>query len=53
QLTATSMAAVVALPTEMGTEAVVLCEDGTLLLHEESFRWRQILQGVNAVAVTT
>ena len=52
QLTATSMAAVVALPTEMGTEAVVLCEDGTLLLHEESFRWRQILQGVNAVAVT-
>ena len=52
QLTATSMAAVVALPTETGTEAVVLSEDGILLHHEDSFRWRQILQGVSAVAVT-
>ena len=52
QLTATSMAAVVALPKETGTEAVVLSEDGILLRHEDSFRWRQILQGVSAVAVT-
>ncbi|MSS45358.1 hypothetical protein FYJ43_04740 [Cutibacterium sp. WCA-380-WT-3A] len=51
QLTATNMTAVVAMPTETGTEAVVLGADGTLLHHEENFRWRQILQGVTAVAV--
>ncbi|GAE74944.1 hypothetical protein JCM18918_608 [Cutibacterium acnes JCM 18918] len=40
------------MPKETGTEAVVLSEDGILLRHEDSFRWRQILQGVSAVAVT-
>ncbi|WCC79116.1 LpqB family beta-propeller domain-containing protein [Cutibacterium equinum] len=51
-LSGTSVTSVVAVPMKTGTEAVVLGEDGLLLHHEERFRWRQILQGVSAVAMT-
>ncbi|MGK2308421.1 LpqB family beta-propeller domain-containing protein [Cutibacterium sp. V970] len=51
-LSGTSMESVVTVPMETGIEAVVLSDDGKLLHHEERFRWRQVLQGVSAVAMT-
>lgn len=51
-LSGTSVESVVAVPMETGAEAVMLSEDGKLLHHEERFHWRQVLQGVSAVATT-
>ncbi|MDO4412090.1 LpqB family beta-propeller domain-containing protein [Cutibacterium sp.] len=51
-LSGTDVQSVVAVPMKTGTEAVVLTADGKLLRHEERFRWRQILQGASAVAMT-